>query len=139
MADKDLKDTHKVTTPKAKEEFSVPNDLKEALKDLDSYEKLNKNLKLNSPKGDRMETEKHTPEKELPKVLKDTTDDKKLPLENVRENEGANLDKEVEKQLDDARKEAPFSAVTNKVEASLDKEADFGYCENQTKGFECSH
>jgi hypothetical protein len=113
MADKDTNDTHKVTTPKVSSEFSHPNMLDELLEDLDSYEKLSKDLKMNSLNGDRMKTEKHSPEKELPDLLKNSTDDKKLPLENIRENNGEKLDSKVKKEVEKVHKDAPNAAIVN--------------------------
>lgn len=106
MADKDTKDTHKVTQPKAKTEYSLPNDLKESLDDLESYEKLTDDLKLNSVDGDRMETEKHKPVDGEPELKHF---DKDINKENIRDEVTVQPDKDVKK----VHEEAPYTAVTN--------------------------
>lgn len=114
MTDKDNMDTHHVSTPKAEEIFSHPNKLNELLDDLESYEMRDtKTLLFNSDKGGRMEKVPYKPAKPLPETYKDTTNDKDIPMANIRNNQGMNVEKEVSKELEKAHEDAPFAAVTN--------------------------
>lgn len=106
MADKETTDIHKATQPKAKTEYWDHNDLTESLKDLDSYEKLSNDLKMNSTDGDRMHTEKHKPVDGEPKL--EHLDDN-IMEGNIRDDVTVQPDKEVKK----IHEEAPFTAVTN--------------------------
>lgn len=117
MADKDTQDTHKATQPKAKTEYWEHNNLAENLKDIDSYEKLSDDLKFQSPKGDRMETEKHKPIDAHPTIPETDIAVRDIAEENIRGNEGEAVSKEVKK----IHEEAPYTAVTNlSSEASSD-------------------
>jgi len=117
MADKDNTDPHHVSTPKAKTEYSEPNDMKSLLNDLDPIN-LAKNLAI-MDEHKEMKLEKHKQEKSLPKTFEDTTSDKELPLENVRYDKGEEFDPQVKKEIKKVHDEAPALSMTNLV-AALD-------------------
>lgn len=117
MADKDNKDPHHVSTPKAETLYSEPNDLKSLLDDLDPIN-LAKNLAY-VDENKELKVEKHSPEDALPKTYKDTTSDKELPEENLRENKGEEVSPRVKKEVKKIHDEAPATALTNLV-AALD-------------------
>jgi hypothetical protein len=111
MADKDNQDTHHVSTPKADNEVSVQNNLSELLDDLDALD-LAGHIYFKDSDG-TLKSEKHKQEPSLPDTYKKTTDATELAEENVRENEGETVSKEVKKDLESAHEDAPFAAVTN--------------------------